>query len=401
MRDPSERTSPESKPGAVVIGGYVNALTTVRALALRGVPSTVISTRDADMAQYSRYVQESVRVPRFHAEPERLLALLEDRADIWKGRVLMPTNDEALEVLSRHRVDLERTYRVAAPEWSIAGAVVDKDRLYSLAREIGVPVAGDYGSADRRVLMRPDLTFPLLVKPCHGYRFHAVFGKKVVLVQNRKELETQIGLLDQYGFNARVMDLIPGPDSECYNFTCYRDGRGDIRGAFRVRKVRKSPPQFGVGRVARPTEETGFEEPARKLLDSLGWHGIASLEFKRDPRDGRLSLLDFNGRCFLMAGVALCAGINYAHMAWSEAVGHSLEDPCPNDWDGCWIHFLDDLYYSLLRRDLERLTLSEFFAPYLHSRAFAVASWQDPKPFLAEIKRGIAILLRGNGPDGQ
>jgi len=40
--------------GAIVIGGYVNGLGLVRALAARGIPAAVVSTRPYDVAHLSR-----------------------------------------------------------------------------------------------------------------------------------------------------------------------------------------------------------------------------------------------------------------------------------------------------------------------------------------------------------
>ena len=390
----------ESLPGAIVIGGYINALTTIRALASRGVKSIVISTTAADMAPWSRYADQTLKLRDLHSDPEKLIRLLKSQADSWKGKVLLPTNDHALEIISLHREELLEHYKPVAPAWPKVQSIIDKDHLYSQAQKLNIPVARDYGPVSHGLLEMEGLRFPLLVKPNHGYKYHALFGTKVSVVRNDQELRDQVEILDSHGLEARLMDLIPGPDTNCYNFTCYRGRQGEILGRFRIRKVRKSPPVFGVGRVACPTEENGFEEDAVKLMEAIDWHGPASLEFKQDSRDGKFYLLDFNGRLFLMAGVALQTGINYAHLAWTEAVGKPLYEPETNGWQGSWIHFLDDLYYSFIRSDLEQVKFAQFISHYKRPRAFAVASSRDPVPFLAQAFRGLKVLVSGGMPGG-
>ncbi len=57
-----------STPGAVIIGGYANAVSALRGLAREGVRTAVILTRDHDIAQHSRYAHEAQRG---HSESRR------------------------------------------------------------------------------------------------------------------------------------------------------------------------------------------------------------------------------------------------------------------------------------------------------------------------------------------
>ena len=42
------------------------------------------------------------------------------------------------------------------------------------------------------------------------------------------------------------------------------------------------------------THEPELASTARNLLESLGWHGPAQVEFKFDPRDKRYKLIELN-----------------------------------------------------------------------------------------------------------
>ena len=75
-----------SPPGVVILGGYSTALTAVRALAPAVGPIALISMRADDIAQHSRWVDETVYLWQFPKNPEALLALLEEKASDWGGR---------------------------------------------------------------------------------------------------------------------------------------------------------------------------------------------------------------------------------------------------------------------------------------------------------------------------
>jgi predicted ATP-grasp superfamily ATP-dependent carboligase len=178
------------------------------------------------------------------------------------------------------------------------------------------------------------------------------------------------------------MDLIPGPDSLFYNYTVYIDRQGNPAAELGMKKLRKSPPFFGVCRVGEVVEVNELREPTLELLSHVGWRGMASAEYKLDPRDGRYRLIDINARPFLMQGLALRAGVNYPLLAWREAVSGEKVKASYNGWNGVWINFLDDVYYGAFFRETEGLSLRQYLAPYGRRKTFAVWSAADPKPFM-------------------
>jgi hypothetical protein len=52
-------------------------------------------------------------------------------------------------------------------------------------------------------------------------------------------------------------------------------------------------------------------EYATRLLDELGWHGVAMVEFKRDVRDAVPKLMEINGRFWGSLQLAVDAGVNF------------------------------------------------------------------------------------------
>ncbi len=382
-------------PGAVVIGAYANGLAVVRALAARGLPVDVVVTKPFDIAQYSRYVSEAVALPEMHEQPDSLLELLEARAETWRGRVLFPTNDHALEVLARHHEVLSATFRPVAPPWPVARLLLRKDETYRIAAELGIDTPHVYGPATRETASRGDLRYPLVVRPVEGHVFAERFDQKLFLARTVQELGAFVERVGRAGIDAQIVDFVPGGDDRIYAYCLYVDEHGEPTAGLTVRKLRQSPPFFGVARVAEVApEHAELREAAVGLLRRAGFRGMANVEFKQDPRDGRYRLMEANGRPFLYSGLVRRAGIDLPCLAWADHVGVSLPPMRRNDWNGVWIHLHADVLYSLFFRRLEGLTLPEYLGPYLRPRTFATWSARDPKPFFAQWSRSARDGLR-------
>jgi D-aspartate ligase len=386
-----------SHRGAVVVGGYVNALGAVRGLGAAGVPIAVVRTKPYDIAHHSRFASEHHELFELHIRPEALIELLERQAGRWTGWAILPTNDHALSVLARHSDHLARWYPPTVPPWDVTRCLVDKSFTYRIAREVGVDVPHAYGPALRRVAADASIRFPVIVKPLESHLFRQRFETKLFVERSRDELLQAVGAVEEAGIRAEIHDLVPGPDSACHNHSVYVDRRGDPAAECAYRKLRKGPPFSGVGRAAESWDSDELREPTLEILRRIGWRGIATAEYKRDPRDGRWRLIEINGRCFLTHGLCRRAGVDFPLLAWRESV---LGEPVraePNGWQGVWVHLHADLYHTVAARGREDLTLREILSTYRRPKAYAVWSRSDPKPFWAQWSGSFRRHARAGG----
>jgi predicted ATP-grasp superfamily ATP-dependent carboligase len=388
--------------GAIVIGGYVNGLGLVRALAARNVPTAVITTKPYDIAQRSRWICASEAVQELEEQPERLVELLERRARDWSGWALFPTNDGALAALAQHHDRLSSKYRVVAPPREVARHLLDKHEMLDAARAVGMELPHCYGPAVEATALRPELRFPVLVKPVVGYRFFSRFGCKLFVARDPTELGACIARLRGAELAGQVFDLIPGADRQIYAHCLYVDARGEPSAGVTVRKLRQSPPLFGVARVAELAADVpALRDATIALLRRIGFRGMAAAEFKLDPRDGRFRFLEVNGRSVIYNALLRKAGLDMAGLAWSDGVAGQPESARRTDWSGVWINLHADLLYSLFSRRAGRVGLAEFLAPYRRPKIEAVWSATDPLPFLTQWSRtawaGVTALRAGLG----
>ena len=382
-------------PGAIVIGGYANGVSALRGLARAGVRTAVILTKSHDIAQHSRYAHEAHRVLDLQERPDGLLELLERQAQQWRGWAIIPANDYALTALAQHRELLSRWYRVTVPDQEIVRRVVDKAETQRLAREVGVDVPRSYGPASPMTAAREDIVYPVVVKPLESALFWETFGKKLLVARNRAELIAAVNQMELTGIQAEVFDLVPGSDGRFFNYTVYMDRNSQPVAEFSFRKLRKAPPFYGVARAAEVAAVPELREPTIALLQRIGWQGMASAEYKLDPRDGRYRLMEINGRCFLTHGLATRCGVNYPLLAWREhALGETVSAQ-PNDWRGFWLHLHADLLYTAVQERGPDWSWGDFFRSYRGPWVDAVWSPSDPKPFLAQWAGTMRKAVRG------
>jgi D-aspartate ligase len=387
-------------PGAIIVGGHVNGLGLVRALAARHVPVAVITTKPYDIAHRSRWVTAYERVPDIEEQPEHLMEVLERHAALWNGWALLPANDGALFALAQFHDRLASGYRVLAPSADVARYFLDKELMLDVARAIGVDTPRCYGPAVQATAALSAADFPVVVKPVVGYRFISRFGCKLFVAHDRTELQRCIARFEDAQTPGQVFDCIPGADCQIYAYCTYIDAHGEPRGGLTVHKLRQGPPLFGVARVAEiVADNPALRDATIEIVRRIGHRGIAVAEFKLDPRDGSLRFIEINGRSVIYNTLLRRAGLDLGGLAWSDQVCGQPESAHPNGWPGVWIHLHADVLYSLLYRRHHRIALTDFLAPYRRPKIDAVWSVTDPLPFIAEWWRtawaGAAAVWKG------
>ena len=99
---------------------------------------------------------------------------------------------------------------------------------------------------------------------------------------------------------------------------------------------------------------------AERLLRSLGWQGVAMVEFKRDSRDGSLRLMEINGRFWGSLQLAIDAGVDFPAIL-VDLVGGKRPPQRPAYRTGVrtrWLWGDVDSLLAVLFRSRQRLNLS-------------------------------------------
>jgi predicted ATP-grasp superfamily ATP-dependent carboligase len=346
-------------------------------------------------ACHSRSVSELVVAPDPAKDSEGLLEVLMEKG--WSGALLVPTLDEYLIFVSQNKADLERRFVFAVPDWEVEGRIVNKNLLYPLAREAGVPAPAFLLPKDVSSLesWQDPSHYPCILKPYESRRFSLIYGSKVLVARDFEDLvakyvDTQANHLD-----VMVSEIIPGDDSTIRSYRCYIDSTGEVLGELCAQKLRQYPVGFGQASVARPipmVEE--IRDSALRLLRLAGYRGYSNTEFRLDSRDGRYKLMEINTRPLVTEWLGVAAGINFPYITYRDIVDDVREAPASYDTDITWIHNHWEMvtFIQLLRAG--RMHPKEFFAPYGKKRVYVVPFWEDPVHFLSELYRNSGLASK-------
>ena len=146
-------------------------------------------------------------------------------------------------------------------------------------------------------------------------------GKKAIEVGNPSELLSVHDRSERVGATVVVQEKVVGPDSNHMSYLTFVAPDGDFTGEMIARKLRVYPVRFGVGSYAESAITEDAMREGRAVLERLGYRGFASVQLKRDERDGRLYLLEINLRFPLLIELALRAGLRFPYFYYRTSLG--------------------------------------------------------------------------------
>lgn len=377
-----QKTSSMNK--VIVIGCSLTGYAVIRALANKDIYIVAMTYAKRDVAQLSRYVSEVVLCPAPEDE-EQFVGLLIKNADRWGGALILETADSAAIALSKTKEILSKYYRIATPDWSVLSIFVEKEKTYALAKEHNIPHPKSISlSGWKDINSISEILYPCILKPVRSFEFTSRFHVKNFEVHNDRELKEKYKLCLDAGQSMILQEIIPGPDENLYKMQGYVNSQGKLVGKFFYRKLRQNPPQFGIARVGISTDSyPEVERLTEELLYRANYRGYFSNEFKMDPRDGQLKLIENNCRMPRSGMLAIACGVNFPWLIYEDLVLNQQSDVTQYKTGTYWIDFWSDISNSLFRRNEEEIRLRDYIAPYFsRNKVFADLNFHDLKPFM-------------------
>jgi D-aspartate ligase len=375
-----------AKVGAVVVGGDFHGLGIIRSLGSRGVPVCVVDD-EYSIGRFSRYATHYVRAPNLRREQETVEFLLAmGRRLNLKGWVLFPTRDEHVAAFSRHRCALAEYFRVPTPGWECVKWAWNKWNTYSLAEKLGIPIPKTW--CPRRVedLDAIDASFPLGVKPAVKEDFFYATKAKAWRANDRDELRTLFRKASAHvGSNEiLVQEIIPG-DGHCQFSSCVMFKDGAIIANMEAQRWRQHPPEFGrAATFVETVDLPEIVEPTLRFLRAINYYGLAELEYKKDPRDGKYKLLDVNARTWGFHALGRPAGVDFSYLLFADQIGETVE-PCRGRPGVGWIRMITDIPTSFSDILHGRLNLETYSSSIRSFSVESVFSRGDVFPSLVEL----------------
>lgn len=371
--------------GALLIGGDYRALGLARSLGRRGIPVWVAKADDV-LAGSSRFTQRSVPWPA-GSDAEQidcLVTLAEDRG--LKGWVLFPTHDRTADLVSRHHATLEKHYRLTTSPWERFSLAQDKRLAYTRAQSLGIDVPRTWYPESGAEVADLDLEYPVILKPASHAIDNPLSQVKVWRIDDRASLLTRYAEASPFLPPGQVMiqEIIPGDGSRQFSFAAAcRDG--EAVASVTVQRSRQIPMDFGrASTFVESMDLPDVVEPATRMIADIGLTGLVEVEFKRDPRDDRLKLLDVNARVWGWHSIGAAAGVDFPYLAWRIACGEPVE-PIQGRAGVRWARLTTDLMASAPGLLAGRMPVGPYFRSLRRPLVGPIAAKDDPVPALLEL----------------
>lgn len=224
--------------------------------------------------------------------------------------LIIPVTDWTLEPISEQRDRFLGVCRLALPSQTALHAVSDKSRTIHLAQSLGIDIP-----KTRLIESMSDLAqlaqtnFPVVVKDRLSVRWiagKAVSGS-VSYAHSADELNKIVTERLRLAGDVLIQEFVPGVG---VGFSCFTAG-GKVFLPFQWQRIREVDPR-GSGSSARKSLplNSSFASLSAKLVTEMDFEGIAMVEYKK-MKNGRLILMEVNGRPWGSIGLPIACGIDY------------------------------------------------------------------------------------------
>ena len=180
-----------------------------------------------------------------------------------------------------------------------------------------------------------------------------------------------------------IQELIPGPDENLAYISFYLNRQSKPLAMFAGRKLRVLPVGFGSASYVRSFHDPELEQVALQLLSGVQYQGLGGIEFKKDARDGRYKLIEFNTRFGMWDGLGVRCGVDTPYSAYQDALDRPVEPQRTYRESVIWIDWHRDVRAFWIYRQQGQLTLGQWLQSLRGEKMWAVYSRDDWRPGVA------------------
>jgi predicted ATP-grasp superfamily ATP-dependent carboligase len=307
-------------------GNTRSALAATRSLGKRGLYVVVGGDTKRTLAGASRYCSETVTYPSPNKDSDAFLAFLESECPRRGISVIFPMTELTTSALLQHRGRLSQ-FKLPFADFAAFDAVSNKWNLLELAKRLNVSIPQTHFVKDGSDLgaIIPQLNYPAVLKPYRSMIFsrgrwihscvqYANSGREVRETVARHEYFSEHPFL--------IQEYIPGQGQGI--FALYEHGTPLT--FFAHRRLREKPPTGGESVLSESIPVDPEQRAmAHSILKSVGWHGVAMVEFKVSPH-GIPYLIEVNGRFWGSLQLAIDSGVDFPWLLYQLAIGTHVDE---------------------------------------------------------------------------
>ena len=277
----------------------------------------VISDYKYADSRYCRYVSQ-FRYFKKCDDDKLWVDFINEQVEAFDIDVVFPIFEKSIRRLLSNKDLLshpERLFRM--PSLRSFDTAIDKWNLYEHCRDLDIPCPKTHLILNGDC--PPGLKYPLVVKPTSGLGG----GLDVEVIRSKSNWELYFESRSSIDQRYLVQPWIEGIDYSC-SVLC-DDGKIV---AYTIQRSEDSfdermGPQLGYKFI----EESAILDIGTRLMESLSWSGIASMDLRYNIKDKTFNLLEVNPRFWRSVTGSAFAGINFPELLARQALGHTMAVP--------------------------------------------------------------------------
>ncbi|MFP8957613.1 carboxylate--amine ligase [Natrialbaceae archaeon A-CW3] len=379
---------------SVIVPGITapSTVACLRSLSPRGIYTIVGSEDRTTPASVSTYCDRFITLPNPRSDLETYGQTLLSLAARPSVETIIPVREEDIYVLAANKEEFADVIGTPWPDFETLRSVQDRVELFTAADRAGV------GTPETTLLDEwDDWTREAIIKPRYTVAAPEYLGQDSDLSDIGSTVYHEPGTppavesaMNEWGHVPIVQEYVP--DTSEYGFFALYD-EGEPVATFQHCQKRGYKYSGGPSSYRESTDIPELEEAGLALLDELEWHGLAMVEFLRDPETGEFKLMEINPRFWSSLPFSVRAGVDFPLHYWQLATGK------PVTADGeyevgigghlirgelCYIHSIVADDFPLVDRPALPAACREIASSVVAEPRFDYAVVGDFKPFVQD-----------------
>ena len=330
----------------VTNGAYKHTLALVRALGAAGHSLGVIGHHWAAVSFFSKYCSRRhvIKTDEKELFVDKLLEILQKE----HYDVLLPVGLPTVAWIAERANEIQQFTHLPLADVDKIRLFEDKKATYDLALTLNIPTPLTFFPKDRldADICAAKLTPPIVVKHCKksgaDYLKYAQTKEEAVKffenmtaiseiegqmskedspkseIQHRKSKNTEGSYFES---NILFQEYLSGGGFGFFGL--YENGI--FKQGFAHKRIREFPVSGGSSSCAESIDNEILTYYGRKILEAVGWHGVAMVEFKMDG-NGQPRLLEVNPKLWGSFDLSVAAGVPFAEKWVKLAINEPMND---------------------------------------------------------------------------
>jgi len=377
-----------------------SALASTRSLGKQGIMVFTADESTTSLAGSSKYAQQHFQYPSPAEKPDDFITYLANLVANNDIQIIFPMTELTTSLTLENQNQLPN---ITLPFANIEciNSLADKCSLMHMAEKLDIPIPPTHFVENNKHLGfdLDTLDYPIVLKPSKSWLisnkkwFHTTVKFANTPLEARSILDSDPAFLDH---PFMIQGCVAGSGQGI--FAIY--DKGTPLSFFCHKRIREKPPWGGVSVLSESVEiDPTLQKYAQLLLDHVGWHGIAMVEFKVD-NDGTAYLMEINTRFWGSLQLAINAGVNFPWMLYQIANNEPLR-PIQRYNTGARLRWvlgdLDALYITLKNKRYSTTdkikAVLRFLTPNPLKTRHEVNKLNDLAPFIWEARQYIKALF--------